>query len=217
MFVAPEVEFYSGGRSSAAPFRIGAPPLLVICNNWLNSLKRLPDRPVSLSLKNFRKDVKMLWVKQGAEQHQKRKVDTLTKELDRRVVAFKKTENQIMESKLCEDKNDTDVRLEYLAGRKKMLDMFKVRLEIEKARHLDCLQETQSVTLNGFRSGFINVFDSLSDFSRESMKMYDELLIYNEKTKTLEESKERHSCIEGDQEAGNKEKTQSPVTEQQLT
>jgi hypothetical protein len=65
-FVVPEVELYSRGRKSAVPYRVNGPPLLVICHDWL-----------AFALKSFAKDVRALWVQQGQEQQQKRKVDGL--------------------------------------------------------------------------------------------------------------------------------------------
>nr|DAD41710.1 TPA_asm: hypothetical protein HUJ06_016033 [Nelumbo nucifera] len=182
-FIVPEVEFYSRGRSSIPPYRASGPPLLVICHSWLNSLEKLPDKTVTYALKSFRKDIRALWVQQGEEQQQKRKVDNLAKELDRRVLGFQKVETRILESKLSEHKIEPDVqqRIEYLAERRNLLDMFRKRLEMEKSKHHNCMQETQRITLNGFQTGFSSVFETLAEFSKASLKMYDELVTFSEK------------------------------------
>ncbi|XP_077231229.1 protein ALTERED PHOSPHATE STARVATION RESPONSE 1-like [Tasmannia lanceolata] len=189
-FIVPEVEFYSRDRSSILPYRVGAPPLVVICHDWLNSLGKLPDNAVAYSIKSFSKDIRTLWVQQGEEQQQKKKVDSLAKELDRRVLAFQRTENRVLESKLSELKSEPDVRqgVEYLAGRKDLLDMFRNRLESEKAKYHNCMQETQRVMLNGFQTGLSSVFESLTEFSKASLNMYSELVTYSEKSKGVDES-----------------------------
>ncbi|KAJ4966516.1 hypothetical protein NE237_018365 [Protea cynaroides] len=199
-FVIPEVEFYSRGRSSMPPFRVNGPPLVVFCHDWLTSLEKLPDKAVTYAMKSFGKDIRALWVQQGEEQQQKRKVDRLAVELDRRVLAFQRTENRILESKASEQKTEPDVqhRVEYLVGRKDQLDEFRSGLDVEKAKHNNCMQETQRITLSGLQMGFSSVFESLAEFSKASLKMYDELIAFVEKAK-VDEKVSNPSYIESSQ------------------
>ncbi|KAG6711988.1 hypothetical protein I3842_05G083000 [Carya illinoinensis] len=183
-FVVPEVEFYSRGRNSAAPYRVDGPPLLVICRDWLASINKLPDKAVAFALKSFAKDVKALWVQQGEEQQQKRKVDSLAKDLDRRIMAFEKTESRFLESKFTDLKLETEEenRDEYLTDKKDQLDSWRRKLDVEKEKHHSCMQDTQRITLNGFQTGFSTVFESLMEFSKASQKMYNDLVTCSENT-----------------------------------
>ncbi|KAG1361008.1 nitrate regulatory gene2 protein [Cocos nucifera] len=198
-FIIPDVEFYSQARSSLPPYRPGVPPLITICHNWLAILGKLPDKEVSCAMRRFIKSVRVLWAKQGEEQQQKRKVDTLAKELDCRILAFQRAENKVLESKLLEHKPELDVRqrVEYLSERKELLVTFRKKLESEKAKHHDCMQDTHEITLNGFKIGLAGLFESLTEFSRDSLKLYNELLMHNEKAKVAYEMTEKPSCIEG--------------------
>ncbi|XP_012077727.1 protein ALTERED PHOSPHATE STARVATION RESPONSE 1 [Jatropha curcas] len=177
-FLVPEVELYSRGRSSAAPYRAAGPPLLVICHNWLSSMENLPHKSVCFALKSFSKDVRALWAQQGEEQQQKRKVDNLAKELDRRTLTLQKAETRCLESKFIEYKSEQDVenRDYNLTEKKDQLDILRQKLDIEKEKHHNCMQETQRITLSGFQTGFSTVFESLTDFSKASMKMYNDLV-----------------------------------------
>lgn len=197
-FVVPEVEFYSRGRSSAAPHRAVGPPLLLICHDWLSSMEKLPDKGVSFALKSFSKDVRALWAKQGEEQQQKRKVDSLAKELDRRTLAFQKLEARFLEPKLIEYKPESDAehRHEHWTEKKDRLENFRKKLEIEKEKHHNCVQETERITLSGFQTGFSTVFESLTEFSKASMKMYNDLMNFNE---NIARKAENQSYIEGSQ------------------
>ncbi|XVE48825.1 hypothetical protein DITRI_Ditri01bG0033500 [Diplodiscus trichospermus] len=196
-FLVPEVEFYSRGRSSAAPYGANGPPLLVICYNWLTSMGELPDKAVAFSLKSFSKDVRALWAQQGEEQQQKRKVDGMAKELDRRTLAFQKAETRFLESKLTEQKSEPEMeqRNEYLTEKKDQLNMFRKRLEVEREKHHNYMQETQRITLNGFQTGFSTVFESLIEFSKASLKMYNDLVSRSENA----EKDGNLSYIEGSQ------------------
>ncbi|KAL5791233.1 hypothetical protein ACOSQ2_006121 [Xanthoceras sorbifolium] len=199
-FLVPEVEFYSKGKSSPTPYRANGPPLLVICHDWLASMEKLPDKAVMFALRSFSKDVRALSNQQVDEQLQKRKVDNLAKELDRRTLAFQKTEARFLESKLTitevkQELPEEDHRTEYLTEKKDQLDMFRIKLEAEKDKHHNCMQETQRITLNGFQTGFSTIFESLAEFSKASLKMYNDLI-------TCSENAERAgnlSYIEGSQ------------------
>ncbi|EXB24026.1 hypothetical protein L484_006057 [Morus notabilis] len=178
-FIVPEVEFYSRGKGSPASCRVNGPPLLLICHDWLASMENLPAKTVASALKSFAKDVKALWVQQGEEQLQKRKVDSLAKELDKRTRTLQKTESRILESKLIEYKEsdvDHQNQIEYLTEKKDDLDMLRRKLGVEKEKHYNSMQETQRITLNGLQTGFCTVFESLVEFSKASQKMYNDLV-----------------------------------------
>ncbi|KAG7010840.1 hypothetical protein SDJN02_27636, partial [Cucurbita argyrosperma subsp. argyrosperma] len=181
-FVVPEVEFCSQGRTSAVPYGLHGPPLLSICRDWLSSMEKLPDKPVAFALKSFTKDMKALSDKQMEELQQKRRVESLAKELDRRILSFQKTENKFLEFNFTETKSELEVenQNEYLTEKKDQLDMFRKKLDLEKEKHNNCIQEAQRITLNGIQTGFSSVFDSLSEFSKASQKMYDHLVNYSE-------------------------------------
>nr|GMC81176.1 nitrate regulatory gene2 protein-like [Ipomoea batatas]GMC83474.1 nitrate regulatory gene2 protein-like [Ipomoea batatas] len=177
-FVVSEVEFYSRGRSATPPCRANGPPLLTICHDWLSAMNKLPDKSVSCALKSCVKDARALWVQQGEEQQQKRKVDSLSKELERKTLAFQKAENRICEFKLTDRNSELEIehRAEYLKERKDLLDNLRKRVDSEREEHKKCMKETERITLRGFQCGFGRVFESVTEFSRVASKMYNEVL-----------------------------------------
>lgn len=181
-FVTPETEFYLKGRSLLPPCKINGPPLLILCHDWLVCLDKLPDEAVIYAMKSFGKDVKALLVRQGEEQQQKRKVDGLAIQLDRKVMAFQKAERKILSAKLSDQETEMHVRsrIEYLTERKDQLDMFRTKLEAEKGKHQTSMQETQHIAVNGFQMGFSSLFESLAEFSKAAVKMYADLVTYSE-------------------------------------
>lgn len=179
-FIVPEVQVYSKSRNSSQPFQtIIGPPLLMICQEWFNLMDKLPDKSLYFAMKSFSKDLHALWIQQGKEQEQKRKVDSLSKELDRKILAFQKTENRVFESKspnleLCE--LNIDHGEDYLKERNGYLDEFRAKVELERRKHQSFMQETQRITLNGFQTGFCRVFEALVEFSKGSLQMYNDLV-----------------------------------------
>uniref|UniRef100_A0A2N9I222 DUF632 domain-containing protein n=1 Tax=Fagus sylvatica TaxID=28930 RepID=A0A2N9I222_FAGSY len=189
-FIAPEVELYSKRSSSGSQRIVRGPPLLVICHDWLACLEKLPEKAVTHTMKSFEKEIRALWVQQGEEQHQKRKVDGLTKELDRKVLAFERAKSRILESKHHEQESQQNVRLrvEGVTEKEAMLDMFRKRLDTEKEKHDNSMQDTWYITANRFPTGFSTIFESLAEFSKASEKMYADLLAFSNNAKVLDEN-----------------------------
>ncbi|KAF9621661.1 hypothetical protein IFM89_025572 [Coptis chinensis] len=181
-FNIPEVEFYSRTVSFVPPNLVRGPPLLMICRDWLESLKRLPGKAVTFSMKSFVKEVRVLWIQQGREQQQKMKVDTLTKELDQRVVTLQKAESKMFEPKQSKqkDKQDMQQEIDHLDKRTNLLDKFRKKLVAERNKHHTCMQETQKIASNGIQTGLSSIFKSLTEFSKASLEMYNELVSYSE-------------------------------------
>ncbi|KAK6916751.1 protein of unknown function DUF632 [Dillenia turbinata] len=177
-YLVPEVEFYSKGKFSAPLSRSSGPPLLLICNNWLASMDKLPVKGVDYAWKCLGKYTKALLAHQREGQQQKRKVESLAKEVDRKILSFQKSENRILELKYSEERSDADERqsFEYLTDRKDLLESLRRELDLEKARHQSHMEETQRITLNGLQTGFSMVFETLAEFSKASFKMYNDLL-----------------------------------------
>ncbi|XP_030498662.2 protein ALTERED PHOSPHATE STARVATION RESPONSE 1 [Cannabis sativa] len=187
-FITPEIQHYSNSRPLVSASAISAPPLLLMCHDWLVYLNKLPDKGVSYAMKCFRKDVQALLVKQGEEQQRKRKVDGLAKELDRKVLAFQKAEKRVLESKLSGQEAEMHVRsrIEYLTEKKEQLDMFQKRIDMEKVKHQTSMHETQRTAVNGFQTGFSSLFESLAEFSQAAVKMYVELVTFSESSMSYE-------------------------------
>ncbi|XP_037432947.1 protein ALTERED PHOSPHATE STARVATION RESPONSE 1-like [Triticum dicoccoides] len=177
-FIVTDTIRYSRGISSIAPDRAGAPPLVVICHEWHTTLSRFPYKRVPFTMRNFNRSVRVLWLKQGEEQQQKRKVDGLAKELDKKATAYKRAENKVIETKLLEHRPEQDARqrMEQLSERKEALSALRRRLEAEKARHHHCMRDTHDITLNGFKIGLASMFEALAEFSRDSVALYEDLL-----------------------------------------
>ncbi|VFQ78410.1 unnamed protein product [Cuscuta campestris] len=164
------VDFYSNA----------GPPLLNVCRDWLSAMNNLPEKSVSCALKSCAKDIRALWVQQGVEQQHKRKVDSLSKELERKTLAFQRAEERVFEFKKFADSRNAELEMEHraevLREQKDLLDDFSRRVGLEREEHRKSMQETQRITLRGFQSGFGSVFESMAEFSRAALKMYNEVL-----------------------------------------
>ncbi|KAG4998672.1 hypothetical protein JHK84_029714 [Glycine max] len=187
-FIVPEVEFYSRSKNVAMQYQVNGPPLLVICNDWLASLQKLPDKMVTVALKSVVKDVRTLWLQQNKEKQQKRKVDRLTRDLERRyssASSHKVVETRMLEYHVTDRESEAgndhhQEEEECMMEKSDHLETLRRKVEAEKEKHHSCMQETQRITLHGLQSGFSLVFESLTEFSKASQKMYNGLITYSE-------------------------------------
>jgi hypothetical protein len=155
-----------------------SPTWVVVCHDWYTTLSKFPNKRVSFTMRNFVRSVRVLWLKQGEEQLQKRKVDSLAKEMDKKLTAYKRAENKVIETKLPDYRPELDVkqRMDHLSEKKELLNTLRRRVEAEKAKHHACMQDTHDVTLNGFKIGLASIFESLTEFVKDSVNLYEDLL-----------------------------------------
>uniref|UniRef100_A0A7N1A963 Uncharacterized protein n=1 Tax=Kalanchoe fedtschenkoi TaxID=63787 RepID=A0A7N1A963_KALFE len=166
------------------------------CRDWLESVKVLPDQSVSNAMKGFARDVRALWLRQGEELQQKQKVDSYSKEYERRLHSFdKQAPSLVLAIKLTDDQYEPD---DNMTEKNDQLETLCRRLELEKEKHQNCVQETQRVTLNGLQTGFCSVFESLIHFSQASLKMYSDLSNHQNDAKPSVENLNSHPQPEQD-------------------
>ncbi|GJN40590.1 hypothetical protein PR202_gb29828 [Eleusine coracana subsp. coracana] len=198
-FILTDTIRYSRGISSIAPDRAGAPTLVVMCHDWYTTLSKFPNKRVAFTMRNFVRSVRVLWLKQGEEQQQKRKVDSLAKEMDKKLTSYKRAENKVIETKLPEFRPELDVkqRMDHLSEKKELLNTLRKRVEAEKAKHHACMRDTHDVTLNGFKIGLASIFESLTEFSKDAVKLYEELLTQAGAKDSEEKATEKRPGVEG--------------------
>ncbi|KAK2405491.1 hypothetical protein QL285_054723 [Trifolium repens] len=102
------------------------PPLLVICNDWLTCMRQLPDKTVALASKSV---VKVLWIQQCKEQQQKRRVESLTKDLDRRYLGSYKLKTKMLELQVTEHRSEEETEEECMMEKSDYLETLRRKLE----------------------------------------------------------------------------------------
>lgn len=181
-FIDAESEYHRASSFSLPPIRFNGPTLIVTCQRWSSSLERLPAKSVKYAMKSLGKDIQALWVQQGVEQQQKRKIDGLDKEMDRKILTFGKAEDKALGAKYIKHRN-VEEQADSLGEKKDQLETFKQKVELERARYYSNVQETERVTMKTLKMGFSSVFESLADFSRASAKVYADLVTLSQNAK----------------------------------
>jgi hypothetical protein len=106
-------------------------------------MRKLPDKTVALALKSVVKDVKALWIQQCKEQQQQRKVESLTKDLDRRYLGSYKLKTKMLELQVTDHRSEEEEEEECMMDKSDYLETLRRKVEAEKEKHYSCIQETE--------------------------------------------------------------------------
>ncbi|GJN03959.1 hypothetical protein PR202_ga21462 [Eleusine coracana subsp. coracana] len=180
------------GISSIAPDRAGAPTLAFLCHDWYTTLSKFSNKWVAFTMRNFIRSVRVLWLKQGEEQQQKRKVDIFAKEMGKKFTAYKRVENKAIETKLPDFRPDAMRCMDHLSIRRK-------RVEARKAKHHSYMRDTHDGThsLNRFKIGLASIFESLTAVSSERMQTNYMKPPTQDSAKDSKEATEKWPGVEG--------------------
>ncbi|KAG0495409.1 hypothetical protein HPP92_000100 [Vanilla planifolia] len=166
------------GIAPLSPGRVGAPAIFVFSNDWQHTMERISEDDVLKAMHDFTANLHRLCESQGEEQQQKLRAEYLSKDFGRRLKALQKQSsgngfpNAIASDKLVLPVNGIST---VSNGNKMHLDLMRRRIDAARAKHDDFAKQMQEVVSNSLRTGLIPIFESLENYSSETLKGYDEL------------------------------------------
>eukprot|EP00252_Welwitschia_mirabilis_P001013 TRINITY_DN10993_c0_g1_i7.p1 TRINITY_DN10993_c0_g1~~TRINITY_DN10993_c0_g1_i7.p1 ORF type:complete len:298 (+),score=50.13 TRINITY_DN10993_c0_g1_i7:170-1063(+) len=160
------------------------PPIHLLCEEWQQSLERLPDRVASENIKNFISVVNVITVRQAAEQKQRKKRDNISRTLQKKMHALSNIEKKYYSSYSLPARRDLtsdyasqlDVT-DPLADKRAEIDTCKRLVEEENANYSKAVQVTKDVTLNNMQTVLPGLFQAISGFSEICLRAFED--IYN--------------------------------------
>eukprot|EP00252_Welwitschia_mirabilis_P001945 TRINITY_DN11908_c0_g1_i1.p1 TRINITY_DN11908_c0_g1~~TRINITY_DN11908_c0_g1_i1.p1 ORF type:complete len:852 (-),score=189.62 TRINITY_DN11908_c0_g1_i1:362-2917(-) len=169
--ILQNTETSTRSRSRFSPRRDGAPPVVVICNEWNKALDGLHSDEVVKSIKTLAMKLNSLSVELDEDQKMEKNVEGLR--IDNGIKTSRgKTEARLFDSQdFFGIKRDptTSVAGAQIADKKDLLESFRKRAEEGQER---CTQNLQDAYLNSLRTGLLHVFASLESFASDSYKMF---------------------------------------------
>jgi len=170
-----EPEITADGTVPFSPRRVGAPPVFIICNDWLHAFEKIPASAVVESIEKFAAEVSEVWERQDEEHHKRKRAETLVRDFEKRVMEERKLHGIQLPSdkKLESDMGQSGIDSE----RKMSIDSFRKQVDQENAKHREFLQQTHDFTLNSLQTGLKHVFEQITQFNAISLKSYEELSV----------------------------------------
>lgn len=144
-------------------------PLYTLCEEWQLALDRLPDQSACGGIKSFMAVMHAIVVQQAEELKQARKYESLSKELEKKLISLRNMETKYYDPYATPDSRGTDP----LAQKKAKTEALGRRVEEEKSKHLKSIAVSRAMTLNNLQTGLPNVFQAMTGFSSVCMQVFE--------------------------------------------
>ncbi|XP_041010267.1 nitrate regulatory gene2 protein-like [Juglans microcarpa x Juglans regia] len=160
-----EPEETDDGVAPFSPSRVGAPPVFVICNQWSQTLERISEKEVVVSMRGFTMSVVHIWDQDMLEMRQ---MGMANKDLEKKVKNLEREDQKIQKEIQALDKN----LLVYGDGNS--LSVGEVVYPSDT--HNRSLQASLQL-----------IFEAMERFTANSMRAYEELLQRSEEERVRQE------------------------------
>uniref|UniRef100_A0A1J3GC52 DUF632 domain-containing protein n=1 Tax=Noccaea caerulescens TaxID=107243 RepID=A0A1J3GC52_NOCCA len=139
-----------------------------LCEEWKQSLERVPDTVASEAIKSFVNVVHVISIKQAEEVKMKKRTESAGKELEKKASSLRSIERKYYQSYstvgIGPGPEALDAR-DPLSDKKSELAACQRQVEEEVMRHVKAVEVTRAMTLNNLQTGLPNVFQALTSFS----------------------------------------------------
>ncbi|XP_042478906.1 nitrate regulatory gene2 protein-like [Macadamia integrifolia] len=148
--------------------------LFAFSDEWKLAVDRLPDTVASEAIKSFVNVVHVISAKQGEEIKTKKRMESATKELEKKSLAVRNIERKFYQSYSMvgigppasgpDGGHVLDAR-DPLAEKKSELAVCQRRVEDERSKYAKAIEVTRAMTLNNIQTGLPGVFQAMTGFS----------------------------------------------------
>lgn len=152
------------------------------CEEWYLALDQIPDKVASEGIKSFMTVIHAIVLQQGEEQKQKKRSESASKELDKRVNELRSLESKYGPYSSTERYGDFSTQSTLVMEKRVKVDCLKLKAEDEKAKYEKSSGMTRAMTVNNLQTGFPNVFQALTGFSSVCMQAFEAVLNHHQRT-----------------------------------
>ncbi|KAL8199510.1 hypothetical protein R6Q57_013078 [Mikania cordata] len=131
--------------------------IYTLCEEWQLVADNAPDKVASEGINALLSAVHAIVVQQGNEQKQKRRLDSCSKELEKKTM-----ELRALESKYTGPLSGTTIRA---ADKRAKVEALRVKAEEEKGKYEKSIGVTRALTLNNLQMGLPHVFQAVTGFA----------------------------------------------------
>ncbi|GMN29029.1 hypothetical protein TIFTF001_002271 [Ficus carica] len=146
-----------------------------LCEEWNLAVDRIPDKVASEGIKSFLTVIHAIVVQQAEEQKQKKKSESVFKDLEKKVLELRSLESKYGPYFMLESSGAT--RRNPVAEKRAKVEMWRVKAEEEKTKHEKSVSVTRAMTLNNLQMGLPHVFEGMVGFSSVCMQAFES--VYN--------------------------------------
>lgn len=180
-------------NKAGSPQKMVTPPVYRLCREWLDSLDQLPGNVASHALKAFSNIIHELTLQQAEEIKQKKRLESLKRELEKKEMSLKNQEMKYDEKYVVqqapdekeEQTQETATDRSRFREKEAMVEGLRRRVEEEEEKYKKLCSKSGIMTLTSLEKGLSPVLSAMRDFARTCFERYTDLC-----TRTLTLSEE---------------------------
>ncbi|KAI7745274.1 hypothetical protein M8C21_017336 [Ambrosia artemisiifolia] len=136
--------------------------IYTLCEEWQLAADNAPDKVASEGINSLLTTIHAIVVQQGDEQKQKRRLDSFSKEHEKKTMELRSLESKCAQNVYSGPNSKMASRA---ADKRAKVEALKVKAEEEKGKYEKCIGVTRSMTLTNLQMGLPHVFQAVTGFA----------------------------------------------------
>ncbi|KAG6397607.1 hypothetical protein SASPL_143777 [Salvia splendens] len=149
-----------------------------LCEEWQLAINNAPDKVASEGIKSFLTVIHAIVVQQAEEQKQKRRSESVFKELEKKAGELRSLESKHGRSQTSGDTSKDPVR-----EKRAKVEALRSKAEDEKAKYEKSINVTRGMTMNNLQMGLPHVFQAMTGFANVCTQAFESV---NNQTKSTD-------------------------------
>ncbi|XP_057783990.1 protein ALTERED PHOSPHATE STARVATION RESPONSE 1 [Salvia miltiorrhiza] len=142
------------------------------CEEWQLAINNAPDKVASEGIKSFLTVIHAIVVQQAEEQKQKRRSDSVFKELEKKAGELRSLESKHGPSySMPETSGDTSK--DPVREKRAKVEALRSKAEDEKAKYEKSISVTRAMTMNNLQMGLPHVFQAMTGFANVCTQAFE--------------------------------------------
>lgn len=147
-----------------------------LCEEWHIAVEHIPDGVASEGIKSLLTVIHAIVVQQADEHKQKKKSESVFKELEKKVTELRSLECKYGPYSMAESYSTTSGK-DPVADKRAKVEILRAKAEEEKTKHEKSVGVTRAMTLNNLQMSFPHVFQAVVGFSSVCTQAFES--VYN--------------------------------------
>ncbi|KAL8046899.1 hypothetical protein ABFX02_08G204000 [Erythranthe guttata] len=141
------------------------------CEEWQLAINNSPDKVASEGIKSFLTVIHAIVMQQAEEQKQKRRADSVFKDLDKKAGELRSLENKHGPYFVPEGSGET--KKDPVRDKRAKVEALRAKAEDEKAKYEKAVSVTRAMTMNNLQMGLPHVFQAMTGFANVCAQAFE--------------------------------------------
>ncbi|KAL1536868.1 protein ALTERED PHOSPHATE STARVATION RESPONSE 1-like [Salvia divinorum] len=145
------------------------------CEEWQLAMNNAPDKVASEGIKSFLTVINAIVVQQAEEQKQKRKSESVFKELEKKAGELRSLESKHGPSYAMPETSG-DASKDPVREKRAKVEALRSKAEDEKAKYEKSISVTRAMTMNNLQMGLPHVFQAMTGFANVCTQAFESVI-----------------------------------------